>query len=130
MTSILSFNFYINKIAQTVAICGAMFHAKIHTIQGTKTRIFWWTFLSVVWCSTVFLSTIPVLSTSTWKDVSDVITNPALAVLYSVAAGTVLWAQQYFRYMKLYKIDRKDTYVGLGVFTLAAGQSAVTALFL
>ena len=122
-------SFYVNKMAQTVALCGTMVHAKIHVIKGKRARIFWWTSITLAWCLTVFLSTVPVLNDTTWGSVRDAVENPALATFFSIAAGAVLWAACYFRQQKLRKIDVKDTIVGIAVFALAGGQSAVTAIF-
>ena len=122
-------SFYINKMAQTVALCGTMVHAKIHVIGGKRTRIFWWSLITLAWALTVLLSTVPVLNDTAWGSVRDAVENPALAAFFSMAAGAVLWAACYFRQQKLRKIDVRDTVVGIMVFSLAAGQSAVTAIF-
>lgn len=122
-------SFYINKMAQTAAICGVMAHAKIHN-ESAKTRLFWWIAISGIWCLMVFLSTIPVLCDATWDAVRDVVEHPALSAFFSIAAGMILWTACYFRQRKLRKIDRKETLVGILVFFLAAGQSAMTAIFL
>lgn len=122
--------FYVNKMAQTVAVCGAMVHAKIHTIAGMRKRVALWGGLSFVWCASVFLSTVPILASSQLADVAAIVTNPALAALFSYAAGVVLWDSQYFRAQKLRKIDTKDTLVALGVLFVFLSQSAVSALFL
>lgn len=122
--------FYVNKLAQTVAFCGAMVHAKIHTIAGARRRVALWTGLSFVWCASIFLSIVPILASSQLADVAAIVSNPALAALFSYAAGVVLWDSQYFRSQKLRKIDAKDTLVALGVLFAFLSQSAVSALFL
>jgi hypothetical protein len=122
--------FYINKMAQTVALCGTMVHAKIQEISGTKTRIFAWTFLTAAWSLCVFLSTLPVLVQTPLEDVAAAIAHPALAIFFAMAAGSVLWMVAYYMNQKLRKIDRKDTVIGIFVLMLAAGQSAVTAFYL
>ena len=122
-------SFYVNKLAQTIALCGTLVHAKIHLIGGKKRRLAWWFGITAVWSLAVLLSTVPVLNDTAWSVVRDAVENPALSAFFSMAAGAVLWAACYFRQQKLRRIDTKDTVVGVGVFVLAAGQSAVTAIF-
>jgi hypothetical protein len=122
--------YYVNGVAMSVAVYGAMLHAKIHLMEERRARRFWWVLVGGVWCVCVFCSAIPVLARVPLELVRTMVNHKAFVFAYGLAGGCILKLQQYYYNKKMEHIDKRDTAWGMLVFALAAAQSAVTGYFL
>lgn len=122
--------YYINGIVMSIAVYGAMLHAKIHLLEEKRTRLFWWCTLTALWCVILIASSFYVLVGLQVTTVASIVNNPALVSFYGFAAGCILRLQQYFFNMKMDQMELRDLLMGLGVFLLTAGQSIATAMWL
>lgn len=122
--------FYINTLAMSLGVYGAMIHAKLHNVENTWKRRGWWTLCTAIWSVMLFSCSIPVLARMQQSAAIAVVANPAMASFYAVAAGGILWLHQYFRSIKLESTDRTETCIGLVALVAAGAQSAVTGVFI
>lgn len=129
MVAIVIF-YFVNGISMTVAVYGAMIHAKIMIIQERRRRLFWNLALGGFWCVVLICSSIPMLARAQLMTVSAAIQSKGFSAVYGLTAGCVLRLQQYFLNKKVERIDKQQTALGIVVFIVAAGQAAVTGLSL
>lgn len=123
--------FYVAAISMSLAVYGAMIHAKYHITEKKRKRLQWWIAISALWCLGLFFtSCMPLLVGMQLTAAQAAVSHTAFIVFYGLAAGALLKIQQYFHYMKQQNVDRWDTFLGMGVFLLALGQSAATSMFL
>lgn len=122
--------YFCNALSMSAAVYGAMIHARIHRIEGKRTRLTWWMALTFVWSVIFFAPTIMVLAHVPWQWVHTVVTNQVLLALYGVCAGAVLKMQTYFHVMKQDNMDRRELVAGILVFAAALGQSMATSIWL
>jgi hypothetical protein len=122
--------YFVNGISMTIAIYGAMIHAKIHIIQERRPRLFWSGFLGGLWCVILVCSAVPVLASTPLSIVKDIVESNGFIAFYGLAMGCVIRLQQYFYNMKLEHTTVKEQALGESVFILAVAQSAVTGLWL
>lgn len=122
--------YFCNALSMSAAVYGAMIHARIHRIEGMRTRLLWWASLTVLWSIIFFAPSIMVLAHASWDWVHAVVTNQILQALYGVSAGAVLKMQTYFHMMKQEHVDRRELAAGIAVFFIALAQSMVTSIWL
>lgn len=122
--------YYLNAIALSVSVHGAMIHAKFHVTEGIKPRVVWWTVVSGVWCLLYFFSSLFVLCGMDPVTATQITQHYAWVTFYAMAAGAILRMQQYYHNMKVDATEKQDHLVGILVFGVALGQSLVTSYFL
>lgn len=123
--------YYINAAALSVAVYGAMIHAKFHVTEEDRPRLAWWVGVTVGWCVVFTLcSSLMALVGLQLSEARAMIQSEALIAFYGASSGALLKVQQYFHTMKMSTIDRRDTWLGIGVFGVALAQSMVTSIYL
>lgn len=122
--------YYVNGISMSVAVYGAMIHAKTMYIEEDRPRILWSAGLVVLWSLILVASAIPVLVGAQVSTIATTVQSKAFLAFYGTASGCVLKLQQYFYGRKADTTDKRDTVLGLIVFVAAVGQSAVTGFIL
>jgi hypothetical protein len=120
--------YYINGLALSLAVYGAMIHAKLHLMETRS--VFWWTLVTCIWCIALILSTIPVLVDANAAIVASVISHWAYIVCYGAAAGLILKLHVYYYSKKLEDMSKWNMRMGELGFILAAAQSIVTGYWL
>ncbi len=122
--------YYVNGISMSVAVYGAMIHAKTMYIEEDRPRMLWNTGLIVLWSVILVCSAIPVLVGAQVSVIASIVQSKAFLAFYGTASGCVLKLQQYFYNRKCDMTDKRDTALGVIVFILAVGQSALTGFLL
>jgi len=112
--------FYIAKMLQTLALMVAFVHAFFHAMEQGSAP--WYFILSVTWCVTIGLSTLPALLD---------FQGSAYAALpfYALAAGIILWVTQYFIFIDRTENNMRRTVARLVVFGVVFVFSWVTSFF-
>lgn len=123
-------SFFINGMSMSVAVYGAMLHAKFHVTEELKPRIWWWCSVTLLWSAALICCTVPVLMQLSLAMAQAIINNRIMLAFYGVAAGCVLKLQQYYHNRKVENIDRRETLVGIIVFFAALAQGVATSLWL
>jgi hypothetical protein len=122
---------YASALSMSVAVYGAMIHAKFHVTEDWRMRVRWWAVVTGAWCVGLFLCTcLPVLVGMQWASAVVVTTSGPFVIIYGLASGALLKTQQYFHGMRQSNADRWDTVQGIAVFFSALAQSALTSVFL
>lgn len=114
--------FYASKLLQTLALSVAWVHAFLHAPE--EGRWPWYFILSLVWCVTCALSTLPGL-----LDFVAPADNVALLLFYALAAGIVLWVAQYFIFIDRTENNMRRTVSRLVVFGVVFVATWVTSFF-
>lgn len=122
--------YFCNAASMSVAIYGAMLHARVHRIEGKRSRIIWWTSLTILWSVIFFAPSIMVLANTPWQWVDAMVHNPILLAFYGLAAGAILKMQTYFHVLKVEQVDKRELLLGILVFFIAFGQSMATSIWL
>lgn len=122
-------SFFVNGVSMSVAVYGAMIHAKFHVEEERMPRIAWWCLVTGIWCVTLVCSTIFVLTHMNVETALGIVNNKILLSFYGAAGGCVLKLQQYYHNRKVEEIDRAQTWLGMGVFFVAIAQGVATSIF-
>jgi hypothetical protein len=118
--------FYINGIAMSGAIYGGMVHAHLQVEE--EHRVLEWCLLTGLWSLMLAAASIPTILEV--QNMAFIFAHPAYQICYGFALGPVLRLQQYYYNMQLNGIDKKELALGVVVFVVAAGQSALVGFFL
>jgi hypothetical protein len=120
---------YVNGISLSIAVYGAMLHAKFHVTEQMRLRIIWWCAVTALWCVTLLCAgSVPLLLLS--GNGSAVVSSYFIYV-YAVCVGVVIAVQQYYHaYSTTSATSKRETLMGLFVFLLTLAQSVVTSAWL
>ena len=127
--------FYINAFSLSLALLGGMLHAKFHLTPGGRWRrwLWWWSLVGVSWslCMLVLATGLSLWLQAERTTVIALLAHPAFLIIYGLALGVLLRLHVYYGSRRLDPhTTRRDIWLGLLVFLLAAGQAALTSFWL
>ena len=122
--------YYTNAILMSIAVYGAMIHARIHVVEEKRSRLVAWFGLSALWSIIFFGSALIVLVRIDWSLAHSIIHSQYLVAFYGLATGAILKMQQYFHNMKSDGIDCSDTILGRLVLFIALAASVAVSVWL
>lgn len=124
-------SYFLSCAALSSCVYGAMIHARIHSIESKRTRLFTWGIISAGWCIMLTCTLIPLLLNVSYETVASIVEYPALTAFYGVSLGVMLKIQVYFHSLRTTtRISRDNRIWGEIVFTLSAAQAILTGFFL
>lgn len=132
-TMALTACFVVNAAALSMAVYGAMMHAKYHVYEDFVRRGLWrWLLMTVAWCLALVCAALPVLMQVSAAAVAPLVEHWAALCVYGFASGVLLKLAVYFLTRGSLAAAARPASLGIGllVFLLAAAQSAATGVWL
>ncbi len=117
--------YYATCCAMTLAVCGALHHAKLFARPRA------WALVTALWCAALVASAVPGLAFSDRSAaIAATLTHRAFLCFYGLASGCVLWLQRYYYAMKRDRLDKQRTAWGMLAFAVAVFQGVVSGYWL
>jgi len=117
--------YYASTAAMTVALCGAMIHARLQAVPRA------WLLLSAAWCAVLVCCALPaMLFANRAADIATALNSRAFLLFYGLASGCMLWLHRYFYNMKRGAPSKQQTAQGIVVFAVGVAQGVLSGYFL
>lgn len=123
-------SFLSNIGAQTVAMAGTMIYAGFHIRENRKTRLLWWTGVTLIWSLVASCTTFPIWAGWTPEFTGSVLNTPYVACTYLFFTG-VLWRTTYYYEKNLYSCQtRVELFWDALIYTASLAASATVGFWL